>query len=240
MRLRLLIAGLILLNAGPSYAAKVLVSIHENTQEMTVSVDGRQEYVWPVSTGLSRYATPAGTYQPFRMEKDHFSVEWDDAPMPHSIFFTPLGHAIHGTEHVDHLGRPASHGCVRLSQENAATLYALVQEAGLPNTTVIVNGSASADKPVNVKPPKRLAKKPPKQRVKEPEQVVVEENPRQLVEESPQQLVEESRQRMVEEPEQLMVEEPEQLIEEPGSQLVENPQSRRLRRTDDPFIDSYN
>jgi hypothetical protein len=232
MRLRLLIAGLILLNAGPSFAAKVLVSIHENTQEMTVSVDGRQEYVWPVSTGLSRYATPTGTYQPFRMEKDHFSVEWDDAPMPHSIFFTPLGHAIHGTEHVDHLGRPASHGCVRLSQENAATLYALVQEAGLPNTTVIVNGSASADKPVNVKPPKRLAKKPPKPRVKEPEQVVVEES-QQLIGEEPQQL-------MVEEPEQLMVEEPEQLIEEPGPQLVENPPSRRLRRTDDPFIDSYN
>ena len=124
MQFRLLIAGLILLNAGPAYAAQVLVSINENSQEMTVSIDGQQEYVWPVSTGTRRHETPTGTYKPFRMEEEHFSEEWDDAPMPHSIFFTGLGHAIHGTEHVDNLGRRASHGCVRLAPEDAATLYA--------------------------------------------------------------------------------------------------------------------
>ena len=143
MELRFLIAGFLLLNAAPAFATQVFVSINETSQQMTVSVDGLEEYVWPVSTGLTQYATPTGTYKPFRMEEDHYSVEWDDAPMPHSIFFTPLGHAIHGTEHVAHLGQPASHGCVRLAPENAATLYALVTEAGLANTTVRLTGSAS-------------------------------------------------------------------------------------------------
>src|SRR5262245_22251155 len=135
MRLTLA-AALIILNFGPVHAEQVLISINEKSQEMTVTVDGQQEYVWPVSTGIARYATPTGTYKPFRMEEFHFSEEWDDAPMPYSIFFTPLGHAIHGTDYVDKLGRPASHGCVRLDPDNAATLFALVGEVGMPNTTV--------------------------------------------------------------------------------------------------------
>jgi hypothetical protein len=142
MLLRLLTAALILLNAGSAHAARVVISINEHIQEMTVVVDGQKEYVWPVSTGIARYATPGGRYTPFRMEEFHFSEEWDDAPMPHSIFFTRLGHAIHGTEHVDKLGLRASHGCVRLDPDNAATLFALVQEVGMPNTTVVVKGKA--------------------------------------------------------------------------------------------------
>jgi lipoprotein-anchoring transpeptidase ErfK/SrfK len=74
------------------------------------------------------------------MEEEHFSDEWDDAPMPYSIFFTPAGHAIHGSEHVKSLGRPASHGCVRLEPANAAILYTLVDEAGMANTIVVVKG----------------------------------------------------------------------------------------------------
>src|SRR3982751_5152156 len=105
-------------NALPTSAA-LLIEIDKSSQQMTVSRDGRVVQVWPVSTGLSRYDTPSGAYTPFRMEKDHFSREWDDAPMPHSIFFTARGHAIHGTEHTRNIGRPASHGCVRLEPENA-------------------------------------------------------------------------------------------------------------------------
>jgi hypothetical protein len=76
------------------------------------------------------------------MEEDHYSKEFDDAPMPHSIFFTKIGHAIHGTDSESRLGTPASHGCVRLSKANASTLYALVQSEGVLNTTVSLTGSA--------------------------------------------------------------------------------------------------
>jgi len=62
--------------------------------------------------------------------------------MPHSIFFTKIGHAIHGTDSVGRLGSPASHGCVRLSRANAATLYDLVQREGVLKTTVTLTGSS--------------------------------------------------------------------------------------------------
>ena len=78
------------------------------------------------------------------MEKDHFSREWDDAPMPHSVFFTKQGHAIHGTDHVRNLGRPASHGCVRLERPNAAALFSLVKREGMANVRVVLSGEVPA------------------------------------------------------------------------------------------------
>src|SRR5215468_10203041 len=135
------IAGLMAF-AGHSAQAKVDITVDKNNQMMTVAVDGVERYRWPVSTGIPSYETPNGAYRTFRMEEDHYSKEFDDAPMPHSIFFTKIGHAIHGTDSVNRLGSPASHGCVRLSREHAATLYALVQEQGVLNTTVTLTGSS--------------------------------------------------------------------------------------------------
>ena len=121
-------------------AKAVEITISKVSQKMTVRVDGDIEYVWPVSTGAAGYETPSGSYRPFRMEAEHFSKEWDDAPMPHSIFFTDRGHAIHGSYHVKSLGRRASHGCVRLAPDNAATLFTLVKTAGIGNTRVVLKG----------------------------------------------------------------------------------------------------
>src|ERR1700746_1248956 len=136
------VAGLMLF-AADTAQAKVSITVDKNAQMMTVAVDGVERYRWPVSTGNPSYETPSGTYRTFRMEADHFSKEFDDAPMPHSIFFTKIGHAIHGTAYESKLGIPASHGCVRLSKANAATLYALVQQQGVLNTTVTLTGSAA-------------------------------------------------------------------------------------------------
>jgi hypothetical protein len=120
--------------------ADILVRVDKSAQIMTVTVDGEQRYAWKVSTGIADYDTPEGDFRAFRMERDHFSREWDDAPMPYSIFFTQEGHAIHGSYDVKRLGRPASHGCVRLSKENAAVLFALVKEQGLKATRVVLTG----------------------------------------------------------------------------------------------------
>jgi hypothetical protein len=125
-----------------SASAAVLVTIDKTTQRMTVSVDGERRYTWPVSTGRSGYGTPSGSFKPFRLEKDHYSKEWDNAPMPNSIFFTSRGHAIHGSYETRRLGNPASHGCVRLSPANAATLFALVKNQGLGNTKIVLTGEA--------------------------------------------------------------------------------------------------
>ncbi len=135
------VTGLMLFAAGAAQA-KVSITVDKDAQMMSVAVDGVERYRWPVSTGIPSYETPNGSFRTFRMEEDHYSKEFDDAPMPHSIFFTKIGHAIHGTDSVNRLGTPASHGCVRLSRANAATLYALVEEQGVLNTTVTLTGSS--------------------------------------------------------------------------------------------------
>jgi hypothetical protein len=86
------------------------------------------------------------------MERDHFSKEWDDAPMPSSIFFTDKGHAIHGS-YDKRIGRPASHGCVRLSPANAEKLFALVEQEGITNTTVELTGTIPSAAPAVARRP---------------------------------------------------------------------------------------
>jgi hypothetical protein len=136
------------LTAAPAAQAAVLVTIDKSIQQMIVEVDGRPLYQWPVSTGKgAQYDTPNGKFKAFRMERDHFSREWDDAPMPHSIFFTQKGHAIHGSFDVKRLGTPASHGCVRLLPANAKTLFELVEQEGVLNTTVVLTGVAPSGAP---------------------------------------------------------------------------------------------
>lgn len=134
---------LLALGAAPAWA-DVVITVDKDAQRMSVAVDGTQRYSWPVSTGAAGYDTPSGSYRPFRMERSHFSKEFDDAPMPYAMFFTNQGHAIHGTNHVRSLGRPVSHGCVRLSVRNAATLFTLVKAEGMNRTQVRIEGEGAA------------------------------------------------------------------------------------------------
>ncbi len=136
-------AGLVLCQTA---RADLLINVDKTAQRMQVAVDGRPVYDWPVSTGRSGYNTPSGTFRPFRMDIDHRSQEWDDAPMPYSIFFKG-GTAVHGTYEQNNLGHAVSHGCVRLSVANAATLWNLVKQEDLANTTVVVEGSIPSATP---------------------------------------------------------------------------------------------
>jgi L,D-transpeptidase catalytic domain len=144
--------GLACFAASGAAQAKVAITVDKNAQQMTVAVDGVERYHWPVSSGIPSHETPNGSFRAFRMEEDHYSKEFDDAPMPHSIFFTKIGHAIHGTMSENRLGTPASHGCVRISRANASTLYALVQSEGVLNTTVTLTGSSQVALARNPRP----------------------------------------------------------------------------------------
>jgi hypothetical protein len=127
-----------------SARADIVISIDKSTQQMAVAVDGAQRYVWPVSTGRPGYDTPNGSFKINRMDADHYSQEWDNAPMPHTMFFDMQGHAVHGFFDVKHLGLAVSHGCVRLSPDNATVLFELVKAVGMANTTVIIGGRTPA------------------------------------------------------------------------------------------------
>ena len=73
------------------------------------------------------------------MNEIWYSKQWDNAPMPHSIFFMKDGHAT--TAASGRFRLPSSHGCVRISPENAAALYALVAKNGMQNTQVVLTGT---------------------------------------------------------------------------------------------------
>ncbi len=119
--------------------AEIHIAINKAAQRMTVMVDGRPRYNWAISSGLNG-GPPSGTFRPQRLERMWHSRTYDWSPMPHSIFFHH-GFAIHGTNYVSRLGRPASHGCVRLHPSNAATLFTLVKSYGMGKTTIAVSDS---------------------------------------------------------------------------------------------------
>lgn len=150
------VTGLMLLTGSAAQAA-VSIVVDKNTQQMTVSVDGATRYTWPVSSGNPSHETPNGSFKAFRMEEDHYSKEFDEAPMPNAIFFTKRGHAIHGTDSVNRLGSPASHGCVRLSRANALKLWDLVKTEGVLNTTVTLTGSSQVALARTAKPRTNVA-----------------------------------------------------------------------------------
>jgi len=135
---RALLAAMLVALAGATRAgAGVLVEVDRSSQTMTVTADDGQRYTWPVSTGRPGYGTPAGTFHPQMMARHWFSRVYYNAPMPYSIFFY-YGFAIHGSYEIARIGRPASHGCIRLHPEDAAILFDLVQRQGMRNTTIVV------------------------------------------------------------------------------------------------------
>lgn len=124
-------------SAGESFAARLIAQVNLSTQTMTVKKDGRVLHRWPISSGREGYRTPTGTYGPKRMHKMWYSRKYDMSPMPYSIFFRG-GYAIHGTNYVSRLGRPASHGCIRLHTSNAKQLYDLTRQVGAKNMRVSI------------------------------------------------------------------------------------------------------
>jgi lipoprotein-anchoring transpeptidase ErfK/SrfK len=123
--------------ASPS-EANVRVHIDISSQMMTVAVNGSQYATWRVSTARRGYYTPRGAFRPFLLKKMHYSSKYENSPMPNSIFFRG-GYAIHGTGYIKYLGRPASHGCIRLAPRNAAALYGLIRRHGMRNTRIVIS-----------------------------------------------------------------------------------------------------
>jgi lipoprotein-anchoring transpeptidase ErfK/SrfK len=138
----LLFASLLLLGGGKADAKQkpapvVEIRIDISSQSMAVNVGGWPYGRWKVSTAREGYYTPRGSWRPFALKKVYYSRKYDNSPMPNSIFFHG-GYAIHATGYTRSLGRPASHGCVRLHPRNALKLYGLVQKYGLRATRITI------------------------------------------------------------------------------------------------------
>jgi lipoprotein-anchoring transpeptidase ErfK/SrfK len=130
--------GLLAFALPGSALAQVVAHISLSTQRMNVSIDGVPRFNWAISTARPGYRTPTGTFKPTALFRYHASTIYSGSPMPYSIFFL-RGYAIHGSYETKYLGRPASHGCVRLHPSNAAALYSLVKTYGPSNTVIRIS-----------------------------------------------------------------------------------------------------
>jgi hypothetical protein len=133
-----LLAAVVLLALPAAAQATARIHIDLSRQSMHVTSAEGAQYDWPVSTGRPGYRTPTGAYRPQRMYVMTHSAKYENAPMPHAIFFRG-GYAIHGSYETSRLGRPASHGCVRLAPGHATILYQMVRREG---ASILITGVA--------------------------------------------------------------------------------------------------
>ena len=133
--------------AAPKKAETTLViDIDLTRQRMSVTEYGKSVGSWPISSGAAGFRSPTGTFRPLWASKLWFSKKYDNAPMPHAVFFSG-GVAMHATQATGMLGHPASHGCIRQSPANAATTYKLVAKHGHAATKITVHGTPHDDEP---------------------------------------------------------------------------------------------
>ena len=123
-------------NFASTTQATVAIEIDLSKQRMYVQ-SSTANFHWSVSTAREGYETPPGEYAPTALERMHYSQKYDNAPMPYAIFFYG-GYAIHGSYETRSLGRPASHGCIRLSPNNAKKLFEMVEKEG---ATISITGA---------------------------------------------------------------------------------------------------
>ena len=128
---------LVLFQTEVALSANLVAQISLSSQTMTVTQNGVVKHRWAVSTGRKGYGTPTGSWSAKWASRNHRSRKYNNAPMPFAIFFKG-GYAVHATYETKRLGRPASHGCVRLSPNNAATFYQLANNNGLSNTRIVI------------------------------------------------------------------------------------------------------
>jgi len=141
MRVLIAAAAALLLGAfqaETASAANLVAQVSLSSQTMVVKENGIVKYRWRVSTGRKGYGTPTGSWKAKWASRNHRSRKYDNAPMPYAIFFNG-GYAVHATFDTRRLGRPASHGCVRLHPENAATFFQMANRNGLSNTKVVIS-----------------------------------------------------------------------------------------------------
>jgi len=136
-RYRVFVVLLAVFTTSGYAVADVVVRVDLSSQRMHVTVNGSHYATWPVSTGRRGYRTPTGSHRPKLLKRKHYSSKYHGSPMPYSIFFRG-GYAIHGTYEAGALGRPASHGCIRLHPSNAAELFSLVRAHGKSNTRIVI------------------------------------------------------------------------------------------------------
>jgi lipoprotein-anchoring transpeptidase ErfK/SrfK len=125
---------------APPPAASVSGAPVDPTAEKWVQISISLQYLWAyqgdqvlwqgyISTGTAKFATPTGTFHvlsklPSQTMEGVLGGEYYNVPdVPDVMYFTDLGHALHGTYWHNNFGTPMSHGCVNLPMDVAEWMY---------------------------------------------------------------------------------------------------------------------
>jgi murein L,D-transpeptidase YcbB/YkuD len=152
MKLRNLFAALALLAVtAPALPAQEPLRIDLNipTGRLLVYEGDRVLHSYPVSVGKPGFDTPTGS---FSITHADWNPDWRPPqrewtrgkeytpPGPNNpmgrvkLFFMPL-YFIHGSPEKDAIGTPASHGCVRMLNDDAVALSRLLHERAAPHVS---------------------------------------------------------------------------------------------------------
>lgn len=127
-------------------SCNVFARVSKRNQRLYLSVGGVVQNVYIVSTGAPGHGTPNMDQHPNGRIYDKYSSntypggDWNGlGNMPYAVFIRG-GYAIHGTPKGNwpDLGKPASHGCIRVHPDEAKVFNRLVRANGVANTWITV------------------------------------------------------------------------------------------------------
>lgn len=118
-----------LFNPPPSATGEKWIEVNLSTQYLIAWQGDTSVAETYVSTGRPGFDTPTGTFfintklESETMEGVIGGEYYNVPDVPWVMYFTNVGHALHGTYWHNNFGTPMSHGCVNLPMDFAAWLY---------------------------------------------------------------------------------------------------------------------
>jgi lipoprotein-anchoring transpeptidase ErfK/SrfK len=113
-------------------ARRIVVSIPD--RELALMEDGRVAKIYPVAVGAAATPSPTGSFtvaarvsHPTWYGPRKVVPPGKSNPLgPRWIGLSRRGYGIHGTSNPRSIGRPASHGCIRMRNSDVEELFGLV------------------------------------------------------------------------------------------------------------------
>jgi hypothetical protein len=125
----------------------IFVDVDKSSQTLRLYVNGRFTDQYPTSTGRASLPTPnfdkhfdGRIFQGYSSSKFPGGDYNGLGNMPYAMFISG-GVAIHGVPQGEWsmLGRPASHGCIRIHPDHARVLNGMLRSVGVANSWVYVH-----------------------------------------------------------------------------------------------------
>jgi lipoprotein-anchoring transpeptidase ErfK/SrfK len=129
----------------PPAAPSMRIEVNIGARELYEYRDGERVNTFPIAVGQPQYPTPTGEWGIHRVD---WNPDWTppDSDWAEGAEYTPPGHpdnpmgrvrmvyrapySIHGTADLESLGRAASHGSIRMANDDIMDLARRVMEAG--------------------------------------------------------------------------------------------------------------